>query len=44
LSKGHSAQTIKEVTIPRKCNAIIIINNKIHRWIEDGKKKSYRGL
>jgi hypothetical protein len=35
LMKGQSAQTIKEASVPRKCNAMIIINNKIHRWLQD---------
>jgi hypothetical protein len=35
LIKGCSAQTIKEANVPRKCNAMIIINNKIHRSLQE---------
>jgi hypothetical protein len=37
LMKGSSAQKIKEASVPRKFNAIIIINNKIHHWMQDRK-------
>jgi hypothetical protein len=35
LMKDRSAQTIKEASVPRKCNVLIIINNKIHHWLLD---------
>jgi hypothetical protein len=35
---------LKEVGVPRKCNTLIIINNKIHHWLQDNKDKSYRGI
>jgi hypothetical protein len=37
LIKDWSAQTIKDVGVPRKCNVMIIVNNKIHLWLQDRK-------
>jgi hypothetical protein len=27
---------LKEARVPRKCNVVIIINNKTHHWLQDG--------
>jgi hypothetical protein len=35
---------LKEVGVPKKCDTLIVANNKIHHWLQDGQGQSYRGL
>jgi hypothetical protein len=30
------SEQLKGVRVPKKCNTLNIVNNKIHRWLQEG--------